>query len=70
MYPRGGGMRRGLAGKAISSSFILSLNLAAPVQYLRAPVAFFNDSEAFGVVDYKNIASEVFIIIFTLSPQP
>ena len=36
----GGGMRRGLARKAIYSSFFLSLNLAAPVQYLRAPVAF------------------------------
>ena len=49
----GGGIRRGLVGKAISCSFFLSLNRAAPVQFLRATVAFFNDSEAFGVVEYK-----------------
>ena len=49
---RGGGHKAWL-GKQISSSFIFSLNRAAPVQFLRAPVAFFNDSEAFGVVEYK-----------------
>ena len=37
----GGGTRRGLAGKAIDSSFNLSLNLASLVQYLRAPIAVF-----------------------------
>ena len=69
MYPKGGGgMRRGLAGKAISSSFILSLNLAAPVQYLRAPVAFFNDSEAFGVVEYKILPLK-FLSYFLPSPR-
>ena len=67
---RGGGGHEAWLGRQSYIQFVYPL----PKSCCSDPIpegtcCVFNNSDAFGVVEYK-VAFEVFIIVFTLSPQP